>query len=68
MRNKTEILETIISLVINYQNKYHKPVRKIVIPVSTYNELLYELQEEGLKTIYGTELRASTRIKKIVLA
>lgn len=68
MRHRTEILDILIREVIDFQRKYHKPVRKIVLPLGFYKSLLYELNEEGLNTIYGTELRPSVKARSIILS
>ena len=68
MRHKTDTLDKLIFMVLEFQKKKLKPVNRIYLPESTYDHLMAELQKEDLDTIYGAELKITKRHSKIILA
>lgn len=67
MRTKTDTLDKLIFMVLEFQKKRLKPVNKIFLPETTYDHLMVELQKEDLETIYGAELKITKRNSKIIL-
>ena len=67
MRTKTDTLDKLIFMVLEFQKKRLKPVTRIFLSESTYDHLMAELQKEDLDTIYGAELKITKRNSKILL-
>jgi len=68
MRKRTEALDNLIFLILKFQLRKRKPVKRIVLPEQLYRRLLFELYSEDMDTIYGAELKHTILTDKIVLS